>query len=80
MITSLSELYFRFRRFILLAQTKKVIPMNFRPDLILLMRNIWKIFQMEDLSNDQKDSLNQHENILKQWNETGHPVVNMMES
>ena len=54
--------------------------MNFRPDLILLMRNIWKIFQMEDLSNDQKDSLNQHENILKQWNETGHPVVNMMES
>ena len=28
MITSLSELYFRFKRFILLVQTKKVIPMN----------------------------------------------------
>ena len=29
MITSLSELYFRFRRFILLVQTKKVISMNY---------------------------------------------------
>ena len=28
-ITSLSELYFRFRRFILLVQTKKVISMNY---------------------------------------------------
>ena len=28
MITSLSELYFRFRRFILLVQTKRVISMN----------------------------------------------------
>ena len=28
-ITNLSELYFRFRRFILLVQTKKVIPMNY---------------------------------------------------
>ena len=28
MITSLSELYFRFRRFVLLVQTKKVISMN----------------------------------------------------
>ena len=28
-ITSLSELYFRFRRFILLLQTKKVISMNY---------------------------------------------------
>ena len=29
MITSLSELYFRIRRFILLVQTKKVICMNY---------------------------------------------------
>ena len=29
MITSLSELYFRFRRFILLLQMKKVISMNY---------------------------------------------------
>ena len=28
-ITSLSELYFRFRGFILLVQTKKVISMNY---------------------------------------------------
>ena len=28
-ITSLSELYFRFRRFVLLTQTKKVISMNY---------------------------------------------------
>ena len=28
-ITSLSELYFRFKRFILLVQTKKVISMNY---------------------------------------------------
>ena len=51
-ITSLSELYFRFR-FILLVQTKKVIPMNYgsstsswkpwrwvRFDLILTMREL----------------------------------------
>ena len=29
MITSLSELYFRFRRFTLLVQTKRVISMNY---------------------------------------------------
>ena len=53
-ITSLSELYFRFRRFIFLVQTKKVISMNYgsstsswkqwrsvRLDLILSMRNQW---------------------------------------
>ena len=53
-ITSLSELYFRFRRFILFVQTKKVISMNYgssasswkpwrwvRLDLILLMRDIY---------------------------------------
>ena len=53
MITGLSELYLRFRKFILLVQSKKVISMNndsstssYKPwrwvrlDLILLMRNI----------------------------------------
>ena len=54
MITSLSEIYFRSRRFILLVQTKKVISMNYgsstrswkpwrwvRLNLILLMRDIY---------------------------------------
>ena len=54
MITSLFELFFRFRRFILLVQTEKVISMNYgsntsswkpwrwmRLDLILLMRDIY---------------------------------------
>ena len=54
MIISLSEFYFRFRRFILLVQTKKVIAMNYgsstsswkpwriaRLDLILIMKNIY---------------------------------------
>ena len=53
-ITSLSEIYFRFRRFILLVQTKKVISINYgnctsnwKPwrwvslGLILTMRNIY---------------------------------------
>ena len=53
MITSLAELYFRFRKFILLLLTKKVISMNYgsslsswkpwrwvRLDFILLMRHI----------------------------------------
>ena len=53
-ITSLSELCLRFRRFILLVQTKKVISMNYgrctrdwkpwrwmRLDLILTMRDIY---------------------------------------
>ena len=53
-ITSLFELFFRFRRFILLVQTEKVISMNYgsntsswkpwrwmRLDLILLMRDIY---------------------------------------
>ena len=54
MITSLSELYFRIRRFILLVQMKKVISMNYdnstsswkpwrwvRFDLIFSMRDIY---------------------------------------
>ena len=53
-VTSLSEIYFRFRRFTLLVQTKKVISMDYgsstsswkpwrwvRLDLMLMMRNIY---------------------------------------
>ena len=35
---------------------------------------------MEDLSNDHKNCTNQHENSHKLSSETGHPVVNLMES
>ena len=35
---------------------------------------------MERLSNDQEDRPNQHENSHKLCNETGHPVVNLIES
>ena len=35
---------------------------------------------MEHLSNDHKDHPNQHKNSHKLCDETGHPVVNMMES
>ena len=33
---------------------------------------------MEHLSNDHEDSPNQQENSHKQFDETGHPVVNIM--
>ena len=36
--------------------------------------------KLKDLSNDHKDHPNQHENSHKLCNETGHPVVNLMES
>ena len=35
---------------------------------------------MEHLSNDHKDSPNQHENSHKLCDEEGHPAVNLMES
>ena len=35
---------------------------------------------MEHLSNDPEDCPNQHKNSIKLFNETGHPVVNLMES
>ena len=35
---------------------------------------------MEHLSNDHEDHPNQHENSHKLCDETGHPVVNSMES
>ena len=62
-ITSLSKLHVRFRRFILLAQTKKVISMNYdsttssrkpwrwlRLDLILLTRDIYINFNLNPLT------------------------------
>ena len=35
---------------------------------------------MEHLSNDHEDHPSQHENSHKLCDETGHPVVNLMES
>ena len=35
---------------------------------------------MEDLSNDHEDHHNQHENGHKPHDETGHPVLNLLES
>ena len=35
---------------------------------------------MKDPSNDHKDHPNQHENSHKLCNETGHPVVSLIES
>ena len=35
---------------------------------------------MEHLSNDHEDCPNQHENSHKLCDETGHPIVNLMES
>ena len=35
---------------------------------------------MEHLSNNHEDHPNQHENSHKQCDETGNPVMNMMES
>ena len=35
---------------------------------------------MEHLSNDHKDHPNQHKNSHKLYDETGHPIVNLMES
>ena len=35
---------------------------------------------MEHFSNDHEDHSNQHENSHKLCDETGHPIVNLMES
>ena len=35
---------------------------------------------MEHLSNDHEDRPNQHENSHKQYDETGLPLMNLMES
>ena len=106
-ITSLFELYFRIRRFILLVQTKKVISMNYgsstiswkpwrwvRLDLIFSMKNLYINCNLNPLT---KFTSTEFKNILpwnisqmisktiristsKLSNETGHPVMNLMES
>ena len=35
---------------------------------------------MEHLSNDHEDHPNPHEISQKLWDETGHPIANLMES
>ena len=35
---------------------------------------------MEHLSDDHEDRSNQHENSHKLWDETGHPVLSLLES
>ena len=112
MITTMSKLKFRFRRFILLVQMKKVISITYniwqqhkqlktkemrRFDLILSMRDIYTNSNLNPLTKvtsssgsiEFKDILswntrinhpNQQKNSHKQCNETGHPVVNIMES
>ena len=113
-ITSLPELYFRFRRFIFLVQMKKMISMNYvsstsswkpriwvRLHLTLSMSDKYINSKLNPLTkftsscrgtefkeilpwnispNDQDDRPIQQENSHKQCDETGHPIINMMES
>ena len=81
MITSLSELYFRFRWFILLMQMRKVISMNYgsitsswklwrcvEVDLIPLMRSIYINSNLNPLTKFTNSSRsNEFKNILP-WN------------
>ena len=79
MITSLSEFYFRFRRFILLVQKKKVISLNYasstscwkprrwvRLDLILTIKNIYINSNLNRLTKFTSGST-EFKDIL-QWN------------
>ena len=81
MISSLSELYFRFRRFILLVQTKKVIPLNYgsstnswkpwrweRFDLILTMRNIYINSNLNSLTKFTSSSRSTEFKDILLWN------------
>ena len=79
-ITSLSELYFRFRRFILLVEMKKVISMNYgssrsnwkpwrwvRLDLILMMKDIYISSNLNPLTNPPMEHLsNDHKDHSNQ--------------
>ena len=80
-ITSLSKLYFRFRRLILLAQTKEVISMNYgsstscwkpwrwvRFDLILTMRDIYINSNLNPLTKFTSSSRNTWFKDLVPWN------------
>ena len=81
MITSLPKLYFRFRRFILLAQTKKVICMNYlcstsswkpwrwvRLDLTLLMRDIYINSNLNPLTKFTSSSRSTEYKDILPWN------------
>ena len=81
MITSLPKLYFRFRRFILLAQTKKVICMNYlcstsswkswrwvRLDLTLLMRDIFINSNLNPLTKFTSSSRSTEFKDILTWN------------
>ena len=80
-ITSLSEFYFRSRRFILLVQTKKVIPMNYKShrsrwkplkwvgfDLILMMRNIYINSYLKPLTKFTNSSRSTEFKDILPWN------------
>ena len=114
-ITSLFELYFRYRRFILLVQTKKVnyelwtmakaqAAENHGDEWGLTWYLRWEIYTsrptwthsqnslatakapslrylpMEYLSNDHEDHTYQHESNHELCDETGHPVLSLIES
>ena len=96
MTTSLSELYLRIRRFILLVQTKKVISMNYgsstsswkpwrwvRLDLILSMRDIHINSNLNPLTKFTRSSRSNDFKHIIPWN-ISHMVAktipNMMSS
>ena len=81
MITSLPELYFTIRRFILLVQTKKVISMNYgsstsswkpwwwvRLDLIFSMRDIYVNSNLNPLTKSTSSSRNTEFKDILPWN------------
>ena len=80
-ITSLSELYFRIRRFILLVQTKKVISMNYgsstsswkpwrwmRLDLIFSMRDMYINYNLNPLTKFTSSSRSIKFKDILPWN------------
>ena len=80
-ITSLPKLYFRFRRFILLEEMKKVISMNYgnttscwkprawaRFDLIVTMREIYIKINLNPLTNFNCSSRSIHFKDIFPWN------------
>ena len=80
-ITSLSELYFRYRRFILLVQTENVISMNYgssssrwkpwrwtRIDLILMMREIYINSNLNPLTKFTNTSKSTEFRDILPWN------------
>ena len=81
MVTSLSELYFRFRRFILLVQTKKVISMNYgsstsswkpwrwvRLDLMFSMRGIYISSNLNPVTKFTSSSRSTEFKDITAWN------------